>query len=545
MFKLFQKRTRNAVEDIPHASIPFHRWPGGTDHTTLTFLVAALLLLMSLAGSLGFTMERYFGFECLPLALLLAGLAGTLLFWERRAVLATPVSGKRWPAIFYLAVASALFILLPVTSLPTLKILALVPGVICALLFPSHVYLAFAAGTVLVLLGGDLLLPGGERNPVFQADLVLCGVLLLIIWIVGSINQKNREVMRTLMRDRNLLRQLFHALPVGIIVLDECKKFTLVNEAAREIFGLEKQALTGRPPDEVPGFPAEQILALCQTTPVHGIELTLTDQRKVVAVETTPLRAPATGWLLLFRDVTESKRIERELARSSRLALIGEIAAGMAHEIRNPLTVIRGFAQLLKGRTGKEVTDYAEFIVEETDRVNRLLEDFLLLARPMRPAFKQLNLAGLLQAVCKLLDSRAREAGVRLQVRMNQPLPPVMGDAEQLRQVFVKVIINAIQATPAGGVVTVTANKSTDQRYLEIAVTDTGVGIPPELADRIFDPFFTTREDGTGLGLAIANRVVHDHRGELRIESQPNRGTVLTVRLPIRTKGVRAAKRIV
>ena len=130
---------------------------------------------------------------------------------------------------------------------------------------------------------------------------------------------------------------------------------------------------------------------------------------------------------------------------------------------------------------------------------------------------------------------------MRLQFRIPTPLPNVTGDAQQLRQAFANVITNAIQATPSGGLVTVSASPSADRRYLEVTVADTGKGIPAELADRVFDPFFTTKEDGTGLGLAIANRVVHDHHGELKLESQPGRGTVLRVRLPVRAETAETA----
>ncbi|MBC7105662.1 MAG: hypothetical protein H5T97_06970, partial [Firmicutes bacterium] len=231
----------------------------------------------------------------------------------------------------------------------------------------------------------------------------------------------------------------------------------------------------------------ELVLPLCQERPVRGVELTLTGRQRVIVSEGSPLNGPD-GWLLLFRDLTEQKYIEKELARSSRLALIGEMAAGMAHEIRNPLTVIRGFAQLLRGHGGGEAAGYAKLIVEEADRINRLLEDFLLLARPMRSVFQELNPGVLLRSLCKSLEPEARKAGVGLRLRISGPLPSVTGDLQQLRQAFGNVIVNAIQATPAGGLVTVSATTSPDGKYLEVTVADTGTGIPPELADRVFDP---------------------------------------------------------
>lgn len=502
--------------------------------------MAGLLLLTGLAGCLGLTVERYFGFEYLPLALFLAGLAAALLFCGQQSL--PCATGRGWVPVLYMAASSILLAAIALFYPSTLKVMVIVPGIVCALTCPIRVSLGLAAGITVLLLGGDLMLPAVERRMVLQTDLVLGGVLLLITGVIGSISHKKREVMDMLVRDRNFLHQLFHALPVGVLALDQEKRVTLINGVAREIFGLDGQDVAGRTVDQFTGFPAELILTLCREAPVHGVELTLTGKRRVVVSDVSPLGAPGDGWLLLFKDITERKYIERQLARSSRLALIGEMAAGMAHEIRNPLTVIRGFAQLLKGRGGRDVAECATLIMEEADRINRLLEDFLLLARPMRSVIKELNLAGLLRSLCKSLEVEARKAGVRLQFRIHSPLPAVPGDAQQLRQAFANVITNAIQATPAGGLVTVSANPSADRKYLEVTVADTGKGIPAELADRVFDPFFTTKEDGTGLGLAIANRVVHDHHGELKLESQPDRGTVLRVRLPVRAGSTETAR---
>jgi two-component system sensor histidine kinase AtoS len=504
------------------------------------FLLAGLLLLTGLAGCLGLTVEDYFGFEYLPLVLFLAVLAAALLFWEQQYL--AHVTGRSWGPVPYVAVSSLLLAVIPHLYPGTPKLVVVVPGIVCALTCPTRVSLMLAAGVTVLLLGGDLLLPAAERRMVLQTDLVLGGVLLLTAGVIGSISHKKRAVMDMLVRDRNFLHQLFHALPVGVLALDREKRVTLINGVAREIFGLDGQDVVGRMIDQLTGFPAELILPLCHKAPVHGVELTLTAKRRVVVGDVSPLGAPGDGWLLLFKDVTERKYIERQLARSSRLALIGEMAAGMAHEIRNPLTVIRGFAQLLRGRGGRDVAECATVIMEEADRINRLLEDFLLLARPMRSVIRELNLADLLRSLCKSLEVEARKAGVRLQLRIHSPLPAVPGDARQLRQAFGNVITNAIQATPAGGLVTVSANPSADRRYLEVTVADTGKGIPAELADRVFDPFFTTKEDGTGLGLAIANRVVHDHHGELKLESQPDRGTVLRVRLPVRAGSTETAR---
>ena len=230
--------------------------------------------------------------------------------------------------------------------------------------------------------------------------------------------------------------------------------------------------------------------------------------------------------------------IEEQLRRAERLSTLGEMAAVLAHEIRNPLGSIRGTAEILKDDypPGTPKHEFLEIQVRETERLNRVVEDFLQMARQQPSEPHPCLLQEELETVVTLVSVEARNRDVRLVC----DLPPgdilVRGEGEKLRQAFLNIVMNALQATPPGGCVTVAAALG-EPGSCGITVHDTGQGIGPEAAERIFEPFFTTRPRGTGLGLAITRKIVEAHGGTIAVESGAGRGTAVTVRLPLLESG--------
>jgi two-component system, NtrC family, sensor histidine kinase HydH len=230
--------------------------------------------------------------------------------------------------------------------------------------------------------------------------------------------------------------------------------------------------------------------------------------------------------------------IEGQLRRAERLSALGELSAVLAHEIRNPLGSIKGTAEILKDdfRPGDRKFEFLEILVKETDRLNRVVEDFLQLARPVQVERETCDLMAELGEVVALMSGEASGRGVRLLLNP-AVVEPVRGDREKLRQVFLNLILNGVQATARGGSLTVTsaAIPAVEGRSpsVEISFADTGEGMEPAVLERIFEPFFTTKEGGTGLGLAIAQKIVESHGGTIKAESTPGRGTVFIVRLPV------------
>jgi signal transduction histidine kinase len=231
--------------------------------------------------------------------------------------------------------------------------------------------------------------------------------------------------------------------------------------------------------------------------------------------------------------------IEEQLRCSEKLSTLGEMAAILAHEIRNPLGSIRGTAEILKDdfKPGDRKHEFIEIQIKETERLNRVVEDFLHMARPQPVDMRPCPVQEELETIVTLLSNNARERAIKLVLQ--PPAFPVIikADGEKLRQAFLNIIINALQATPSGGSVIIST--SVQQPSLcEIQFSDTGPGLDAATLERIFEPFFTTKPDGTGLGLAITRKIIESHSGTLLVESVPGHGTTVTVRLPLQDASI-------
>jgi signal transduction histidine kinase len=223
------------------------------------------------------------------------------------------------------------------------------------------------------------------------------------------------------------------------------------------------------------------------------------------------------------------------MERQSRLVYLGEIAGSLAHEIRNPLNTINMNVQLLE----EQLVDKEEAVVKKIHRVRNevirldgILTSFLRFARPPKLSLKKVDVRELLIKIEEFFGPEVEGAGIHLEVNLEEDLPPVHGDSEQLRQLFLNLLLNARDATPRGGNIVISAWKT--PRRVHIAVEDTGCGIEKKKLDKIFEPYVTTKENGTGVGLAIVRRIVMDHGGSIRVESTVGAGTTFTVSLPRR-----------
>jgi nitrogen-specific signal transduction histidine kinase len=272
-----------------------------------------------------------------------------------------------------------------------------------------------------------------------------------------------------------------------------------------------------------------------------------------VSVQTAPLRGPtgeARGAVAVLRDLSRLRALEAEVRRSERLGALGQMALALAHEIRNPLSAIRGVAQLLETELGAgRYGEHLGVMRAEIDRVNRVIGALLDLGRPLAFTFGAVNLHRLLDRVCLLAEPAARERGVQLVRRYDPSLPALWADEDRLVQVFQNLVQNGIEAMAGGGRLVLTTRMSRDPLHgrvdlgrgprllVEVLVEDEGEGIPAELGDRVFDPFVTTKPRGLGLGLALAHRIVEEHRGALGVHSVPGKGTTFACYLPTAPPG--------
>jgi PAS domain S-box-containing protein len=346
-------------------------------------------------------------------------------------------------------------------------------------------------------------------------------------------------------------------LPDAVIAVDEALRIVFWNAAAEELTERSARRMEGRVLKEVFPPDASLVRRLSETLSM-GISRSETethierpDHRSVpVSIVTAPLfdrggRVEAA--VAVVRDLSRIRQLEAEVRRGETLAAAGRMAVGLAHEIRNPLGAIRGAVQLLGRELGASpLSEYTTVLLTEVDRVNRIIEMLLDLARPVtiRPA--PVNLHQLLERVALLTEESARERRVTIVRRYDPSLPPILGDEDRLVQVFHNLVRNAIEAMAAdGGELTLATRVSMNPLFgkvdmgsgqrsmVEVQVLDEGSGIPAAARARIFDPFFTTKERGLGLGLAICHQVMEQHHGAIQIDSVEGHGTTVTCFLPI------------
>jgi two-component system sporulation sensor kinase A len=231
------------------------------------------------------------------------------------------------------------------------------------------------------------------------------------------------------------------------------------------------------------------------------------------------------------RDITERVHSEELIRRSEKLSLVGELAAGIAHEIRNPLTSLRGFMQMYV-KEDKEGTKKLrnEVMLSEIDRINEIVSELLVLAKPSNEAFELRDLAPILNHVTRLFEGQANLHNVQIKIELDDNLSSIQCQ-RSINQVFINVLKNAIESMPKGGEVTIQAKQKNDK--IHIRIKDEGYGIPQEEITKIGNPFFTTKETGTGLGLMVSMRIIQNHNGTIRIESEVGKGTMVEVVLPI------------
>lgn len=235
--------------------------------------------------------------------------------------------------------------------------------------------------------------------------------------------------------------------------------------------------------------------------------------------------------LNVVRDITRRKQAEDLLVRSEKLSVIGQLAAGVAHEIRNPLAALKGFTQLLKSKL-PDYSSYFNIMASEIDRINLIVNEFMTLAKPKYSDYNVGKLEPIIQSVLSILETQATLLNIVLKVELDPQLPHVLCSENELKQVFLNIIKNALESMPEGGEVFI-KGEVWDYDTVGISIKDGGQGIPEELIPKLGEPFVTTKEKGTGLGLMISSRIIEQHKGTLNIASSLNNGTTVTIKLPV------------
>ncbi|WP_018130954.1 PAS domain-containing protein [Effusibacillus pohliae] len=329
----------------------------------------------------------------------------------------------------------------------------------------------------------------------------------------------------------------------GVITLNREGVITGFNRAAEDITGLNREEVKNRKLQQVFPFEPAVLDKVLETLRIgreyKDIKAQLQDKQRrtrYILVTTRVLRNRTDnvmGVMLTFRDITMQELLEEQVRQSEKLAVIGELAAGTAHEIRNPLTSVKGFIQLLDRKYQEDAPEkeYFRIILSELNRVNDIIREFLLLSKPTDPNLRLIDINSVLEDIRTLMSSDALLRNIELNIRLSDVPVVCEVDVEQIKQVFINLIRNAFEAIGFNGKLSIGIRVMQDE--CEVHFTDNGPGIRKEVLARIFEPFFTTKEEGTGLGLTVSYRIIQNHGGTILVESEEGQGTTFRVRLPL------------
>ena len=392
---------------------------------------------------------------------------------------------------------------------------------------------------------------GLDMSPIEEAHradvrhAIIMGAILLLVGFAGFtllfLVQSYRSTRASLSRIKAFSDNVVENVPIGLLALDHQGKIAAFNRGAEVILQLSASQVIGQKADRI--IPAELLAEIIHSkNRIDVIEKEI--ECKIADGKMVPLEIGASslkdendiflGNVLLFKDLTEVRTLRREVARSQRLASVGRLAAGVAHEIRNPLSSIKGFATYFKERYPDRPEDQqtADIMIQEVDRLNRVVGQLLEFARPVSIKPKPVSLQALLDDSIKLIKDQAAEKGISIQTQNNTPVAEVRIDPDRINQVLLNLYLNAIDSMEKGGELKVEVTGDGHRRNVVIQVSDTGHGISRENLSKIFEPYFTTKSTGTGLGLAIAHNIIEAMGGKITVESNTEAGTTFTIALP-------------
>ncbi|HJT20180.1 MAG TPA: ATP-binding protein [Nitrospira sp.] len=386
----------------------------------------------------------------------------------------------------------------------------------------------------------------------FRRDLVL---VMLLILLVGAVSiaavitfLHHESTKRRLEEVKGLARNILQSIPTGVLTVNDNGVITAVNPSAEAVWKRSAADLLGKTYETVfsRSEPVRHVLDGALRSRRHAHEKDVLYESRdgslhTIRVSTVELKGDgqSAGVLLQAQDVTEWLVLEQRVRVAEKLTALHTLSAGVAHELRNPLSAMDLNLHLLedtlkdRGLIAQDTGHYLQVLNAECRRLTAILDHFMKFARPGPTRLHEVDLSRVIQHIVALMRFEAEERGIRLEYTVEPDFPPILADETQISQVLVNVLVNAFQATRDGHCRIVARSQTVDgQRVVDVAVHDTGTGIPQDAMSRLFEPFYTTKADGTGLGLAIAYRIMQDHGGSISASSVPGKGTTVILRLP-------------
>jgi len=385
-------------------------------------------------------------------------------------------------------------------------------------------------------------------------DLILVTFLVFLVSAIGIAAVITflhyDSTRRTLEEVKGLARNILESIPTGVLTINRNGQITAVNPSAVATLKRSAEELLGQsyelmfPQGDTIRIVIDRALHSDYHVDHHDMPYRAGDQTRTIRLTTADLTGDEgrpVGVIVLLKDVTALLDLERRVRMADKLAALHTLSAGVAHELRNPLSAIDLNLHLLeedlkeKGMPATQGARYLHVLNAECRRLSVILDNFMKFARPGSVGLHEVDVKALLGHILALMRFEAEERKVRLEQVTEEDLPPVLGDETQISQVLVNIIVNSFHAMPNGGLCQITAGqRETDGKpWVEITVKDNGVGITKEQISHLFEPFYTTKSHGTGLGLAIAYRIMQDHGGSIQVSSVPGSGTTVVTQFPL------------
>lgn len=385
-----------------------------------------------------------------------------------------------------------------------------------------------------------------EKKRLEQKDLSKVGFVVDTFHeLVSKLKDKEKELedLRQKAEDRATTiegynENILQSVPSGVISFDENLKITKINYAAEKILELKSETIIGKSHEEVLNKPITDLLHKRQFLERGEISYITNSGKKIwLGLTLSPLKnreGKTIGQLLVFTDLTHLKAFEAQMTLRDKLSTLGEISAGIAHELRNPMGVIAGYTKILSKKVDESLKSTVDAISKEIIVMDRIISDFLSFAKVTELNISDINIKKIIgNCISSVIGE---EEDIKLNLHIDE-IPIIKGDEVLLRQAFTNLLQNSIEAMPNGGNLTIGIStiSEDEEKFLKISISDTGHGISENIIDKIFLPFFTTKERGTGLGLAIVHKIIISHGGTITVDSN-NNGTTFNIKLPIKEK---------
>jgi PAS domain S-box-containing protein len=485
-------------------------------------------------------------------ALVIIGYMCWFVIFNLKGPLKEKPSMSNYITVFGLFTALCLIIYMTGAYQSNAKILALIPPVMMAVRFGKRFGMITAVLCCMPLIINDMTYKNRIYNPYFEKDLLLISIILMLSWLIGELSDTEKTIRKEiemlhskLFKQHRFLLKIMETSFTGILLLDNNLNIKLINPAVIKILQIKNEHCLGLPVKEVvsdPEFINIIQLALNSKTPLrnHEIKINLDGYQKTLFINMKSLIIKTKKFIIVgITDITALKDQELLIMQHEKLAAVAQTAAGFAHELKNPLTTIKGFTQLLYRKKSIQTDDmnHLKIMLNEANRADRLIEDFLNFATPKAPDKKLSDINEVIKSAIAANKTGFDGSHISVKTRFAKKLPLIAIDANQIQQAFSNIIKNSIEAMENTEetlfISSLLLIDNEGRQWIKVKICDRGSGISPDVLKDIVTPFFTTKDSAAGLGLYIAYTIIDQHDGEIAVKTRKGKGSSFYITLPV------------